>query len=106
MAIAWMYRDDYRRAGFPMLPVVEPDGTRTGRQALLYALALVPVSLMPTLVGVAGLVYFWCALALGVTFLALAARFAASRSEAQARALFYGSLLYLPLIWAVMILDH
>lgn len=106
MAIAWIYRDDYRRAGFPMLPVVEPDGARTGRQALLYALALVPVSLLPALVGVSGLVYFWCALVLGVLFLALAARFAALRSEGRARALFYGSLLYLPLIWAVMILDH
>ena len=106
MAIAWMYRDDYRRAGFPMLPVVEPDGARTGRQAVLYALALVPVSLVPSLVGVAGLAYFWFALALGVSFLALAARFAQVRSEARARALFYGSLLYLPLIWAAMILDH
>jgi protoheme IX farnesyltransferase len=106
MAIAWMYRDDYRRAGFPMLPVIEPDGLRTGRQAVLYALALVPVSLVPALVGVAGLTYFWCALALGVSFLALSARFAALRSEGRARALFYGSLVYLPLIWAVMILDH
>jgi len=106
MAIAWIYRDDYRRAGFPMLPVIEPDGLRTGRQAVLYALALVPVSLVPALVGVAGLVYFWFALALGVSFLALSARFAASRSEGRARALFYGSLVYLPLIWAVMILDH
>jgi heme o synthase len=106
MAIAWMYRDDYRRAGFPMLPVIEPDGLRTGRQAVLYALALVPVSLVPALVGVAGMVYFWFALALGVSFLALSARFAMSRSEGRARALFYGSLVYLPLIWAVMILDH
>jgi protoheme IX farnesyltransferase len=106
MAIAWMYRDDYRRAGFPMLPVMEPDGARTGRQAVLYALALVPVSLVPALVGIAGLVYFWFALALGVLFFALSARFAASRSEQRARVLFYGSLLYLPLIWAVMILDH
>jgi len=106
MAIAWMYRDDYRRAGFPMLPVLEPDGARTGRQAVIYALALVPVSLVPALIGVAGLAYFWFALALGVSFLVLAARFAASRSELRARALFYGSLVYLPLIWAVMILDH
>jgi heme o synthase len=106
MAIAWMYRDDYRRAGFPMLPVVEPDGTRTGRQAALYALALLPVSLVPSVVGVAGIAYFWIALALGLSFFVLAARFARVRSEARARALFYGSLLYLPLIWAAMILDH
>jgi protoheme IX farnesyltransferase len=106
MAIAWIYRDDYRLAGFPMLPVIEPDGARTGRQAVLYALALVPVSLVPALVGIAGPAYFWFALALSASFLALSARFAASRSEARARALFYGSLVYLPLIWAAMILDH
>jgi protoheme IX farnesyltransferase len=106
MAIAWMYRDDYRRAGFPMLPVVEPDGARTGRQAVLYAAALVPVSLVPAVVGVAGIAYFWFALALGLSFFVLSARFARVRSEARARALFYGSLLYLPLIWAAMILDH
>ena len=58
MAIAWMYRDDYGKAGFPMLPVIEPDGRRAGRQAVLYAAALLPVSLVPTLVGVAGAVYF------------------------------------------------
>ena len=66
MAIAWMYRDDYRSAGFPMLPVVEPDGLRTGQQALLYAAALLPVSIGPTVVGIAGWVYFWLALVLGV----------------------------------------
>jgi protoheme IX farnesyltransferase len=106
MALAWMYRDDYRAAGFPMLPVVEPDGLRTGRQALQYAIALLPVSIGPTVVGVAGWVYFWLALALGIALLLLAARFAASRSESAARALFFGSIIYLPLIWAVMVLDH
>ena len=65
MAIAWMYRDDYGKAGFPMLPVVEPDGRRTGRQAVVYAAALVPVSLCPTLVGVSGWPYFWIALRAG-----------------------------------------
>src|SRR5204862_7144413 len=89
-----------------MLPVVEPDGARTGRQAVLYAVALVPVSLVPAVVGVAGLAYFWFALALGVLFLVLAARFAALRSEGRASALFYGSLIYLALIRAAMILDQ
>jgi protoheme IX farnesyltransferase len=106
MAIAWMYRDDYRMAGFPMLPVIEPDGRRTGRQAVLYALALVPVSLLPALVGIAGPAYFWTALVLGGALLWLSGRFAASRSDTAARALFYGSITYLPLIWAAMILDH
>lgn len=106
MAIAWMYREDYRRAGFPMLPVVEPDGRKTGRQAVLYASALVPVSLLPALVGLTGLAYFWIALVLGVALLWLSVRFAASRSDGAARALFYGTITYLPLLWAAMILDH
>ncbi len=66
MAIAWMYRDDYRNAGFPMLPVAEPDGRSTGRQAAVYAALLLPASLAPTLVGVSGWTYFWIALGLGV----------------------------------------
>ena len=106
LAIAWMYRDDYGRAGFPMLPVVEPDGLRTGQQALLYAAALLPVSIGPTVVGLAGWAYFWCALVLGIALLALSARFAQSRSDASARTLFFASIVYLPLIWAVMVLDH
>lgn len=106
MAIAWMYREDYRAAGFPMLPVVEPDGQRTGQQALLYAAALLPVSIGPTVVGVAGWVYFWLALVLGIVLLVLSARFARERSERAARILFFASIIYLPLIWAVMVLDH
>ena len=57
MAIAWLYRDDYGKAGFPMLSVIDPEGRRSGRQALLYAIALIPVTLVPTLVGVSGMVY-------------------------------------------------
>src|SRR5262245_9433729 len=106
MAIAWMYRDDYRSAGFPMLPVVEPDGRRTGRQALLYAAALLPFSLAPAYVGVSGAAYFWIALVLSGGLLALAARFSANRSENAARWLFFGSITYLPLLWAAMVLDH
>jgi protoheme IX farnesyltransferase len=106
MAIAWMYRDDYGTAGFPLLPVLEPDGRRTGRQAVIYAAALVPLGVLPTFAGVAGWPYFWVSLALGTALLALSARFAAMRSDASARALFYGSIIYLPLVWAVMILDR
>ncbi|MEO8071526.1 MAG: heme o synthase [Acidobacteriota bacterium] len=106
MAIAWMYRDDYRNAGFPMLPVVEPDGRRTGQQALLYAIALLPVSLAPSFVGLSGWAYFWMALTLGTALLILAARFASTRSDSSARWLFFGSITYLPLLWAAMILDH
>jgi protoheme IX farnesyltransferase len=106
MAIAWMYRDDYRSAGFPMLPVVEPDGRRTGRQALIYTIALVPVSLLPAYAGVSGTIYLIVAALLGAAMLWLSARFARERSEAAARALFFGSITYLPLLWAAMVLDH
>jgi len=106
MAIAWMYRDDYGRAGFPMLPVVEPDGLRTGQQALLYAAALLPVSIGPTVVGLAGWVYFGLALVLGFALFLLSARFARSRTDQSARALFLASIIYLPLIWVAMVLDH
>jgi protoheme IX farnesyltransferase len=106
MAIAWMCRDDYRSAGFPMLPVVEPDGLRTGQQALVYSIALLPVSIGPSVVGVAGWIYFWLALVLGIGLLYLAARFALSRTDSSARALFFGSIVYLPLIWTAMVLDH
>jgi protoheme IX farnesyltransferase len=106
MAIAWLYRDDYKSAGFPMLPVVEPSGRRTGQHAVLYAAALVPVSLTPSFVGISGTIYFWVALALGLALLGLAAAFAAGRSERAARWLFFGSITYLPLLWAAMVFDH
>ena len=106
MAIAWIHRDDYARAGFPMLPVIEPEGRRTGRQAVLYAAALLPVSLLPTIVGIAGRSYFWVALVLGAVLLWLSGRFASTRSDRAARALFYASIVYLPLVWAAMVLDR
>jgi protoheme IX farnesyltransferase len=105
LAIAWMFRDDYGRAGFPLLPVVEPDGRSTGRQALLYAAALIPLSLVPTLMGLTGEVYFAAALVLGLAFLALTVRFARSRTVRDARRLFFSSIIYLPLIWILMIAD-
>ncbi len=106
MAIAWLYRDDYARAGFPMLPVLEPDGRRTGRHAVLYAVLLLPASLAPAAVGVAGPVYLATAVVLGLTLLAVSLRFAARRNDETARALFYSSITYLPLVLAVMVLDH
>jgi protoheme IX farnesyltransferase len=106
MAIAWLCRDDYRKAGFPMLPVIESDGRRTGRTALVYAAMLLPISLLPWLAGLAGFVYGGVALAFGCGFWLLAARFAQSRSDETARALFLGSLAYLPLLWIVMIADR
>jgi protoheme IX farnesyltransferase len=106
MAIAWMYRDDYSRARFPMLPVIEPDGRRTGRQAALYAAALLPVSLAPSFLGVSGTAYLVAATLLGAALLLLSVRFALRRSDASARALFFGSITYLPLLWAALMFDH
>jgi protoheme IX farnesyltransferase len=106
MSLAWMYRDDYGAAGFPMLPVVEPDGRRTSRQAVLYSAALLPLSLLPALVDVCGLAYFWFALALGIGLLWFALRFSIERSDSAARRLFYGSIIYLPLVLAAMVITH
>lgn len=103
MAIAWLYRDDYRNAGFPMLSVVEPNGRRSGRQAVFYAVALFPASLMPTLMGVTGGMYPGTAVVLGVGLLWLAVRFARARTDETARSLFLGSIIYLPLLWIAMI---
>ena len=86
-----------------MLPVLEPDGRSTGRQAAVYAAALVPMSLAPALMGMAGEVYFAGALVLGLTFLWLTLQFARTRSVGDARRLFYGSITYLPLLWILMI---
>jgi protoheme IX farnesyltransferase len=106
LAIAWMHRDDYARAGFPMLPVIEPDGRSTARQAVIYSAALLPVSLAPTLVGMTGAIYFAGVLVLTLIFVALAARFGLSRSVQDARRLFVGSIIYLPLLWILMIADR
>jgi protoheme IX farnesyltransferase len=106
LAIAWMFRDDYTRAGIPLLPVLEPDGRSTGRQAVLYTAALLPTSLLPTLVGLAGAAYLTGALVLGLVLLWLAIEFAGTRSMPAARRLFAGTILYLPLLWVVLVGDH
>ena len=106
LAIAWMFREDYARAGFPMLPVLEPDGRSTGRQAMIYSAALVPLSLAPTLIGMTGRAYFAGALVLTAIFMTLTVRFALSRSRLDARRLFFGSIIYLPLLWILMIANR
>jgi protoheme IX farnesyltransferase len=106
LAIAWIYREDYARAGFRMLPVIEPDGRSTGRQAVVYCAALLPLALAPTLVGMAGTIYFAGAFALTLGFLGLSARFARTRAVPDARRLFFGSIIYLPLLWMFMIADR
>lgn len=106
LAIAWMFRDDYERAGFPLLPVIEPDGHSTGRQMVLYSAALVPVSFLPTVVGLATAWYLVGAVALGAILLVLSLEFAATRNLASARRLFFGTILYLPLLWTALVIDH
>jgi len=105
MAIAWMYRDDYAKARFPMLPVIDPGGRRAGRQAVAYAVALVPVSLAPWWTGVTGMIYAAVAAILSAGLALLALRFAGDRNDRSARALFYATITYLPLIWIAMILN-
>jgi len=106
LAIAWMYREDYGRAGIQMLPVVEPDGRVTGQQIIAYALMLVPVSLLPALLGISGRVYLAAAAILSLLFLASSIRAALSKSNQHARQLLLASVLYLPLLFAVMVLNR
>jgi protoheme IX farnesyltransferase len=106
LAIAWMYKDEYARAGIPLLPVLQPDGRSTGRQAVLYAAGLLPVSLMPTLIGLASPYYLAGALVLGAVLLTFTVRFAVTRTIDSARRLFLSSILYLPILWALLVWDH
>jgi heme o synthase len=105
LAIAWRCREDYARAGFKMLPLFDPTGVVTGRQAFLYAAALLPVSLWPTGLRMTGVLYFWVALFLGLVFLVMAADFWRMRDDLRARRLFWTSILYLPLLLGTMAFD-
>jgi heme o synthase len=106
LAIARMYRDDYARAGIKMLPVVEPDGRVTGQQIISYTLLLVPVSLLPAVTGLAGSVYLIGAAILGLGFLYFSVRAALVRTSWQARRLLLASVLYLPALFALMVLNR
>ncbi len=106
LAIAWLCRGDYARAGFPMLSVLDSDGRRTARQALLYGAALLPVSLLPSVLGLTGPAYFLGALVLGLVFFGFCVAFALSFSMRAARHLLMVSVLYLPAVLAVMLLDR
>ena len=106
MAIAWLYREDFRRAGFPLLPVVHPDGRSTGRQAAAFSLLLIPVSVAPYLLRMAGTAYGLGAVAGGFGLLALALVFAADRTDDRARRLFLGSITYLPLLWLLLVANR
>jgi len=106
LAIAWLYREDYARGGFPLLSVDDADGRRTARQALFYGAALVPVSLLPTLLGLAGMPYLAGAAGLSLGYFAFAVRFALGRSTSSARRLLFASILYLPAVLIVLLLDR
>ena len=104
-AIGWIYRLDYARAGFPMLPVVDSEGVRTSRQIILYTLALLMVSLLTSVLGLTGALYFFGALTLGLAFLGLGVMLAVTRTGAHARRLFLGSVLSLPVLLILMVVD-
>ena len=105
LAIAWIYREDYARGGHQMLPSIDPQGAITGRQAAFHALALVPAALLPSAVGLAGGWYFAGALLLGLFYLAVSVRFWANVSDQTARNLLRASIIYLPLILALLLLN-
>lgn len=106
LAIAWLFRDDYARAGMPLLPVIEPDGRSTGRQTVLYSASLIPVSFLATAVGLGTVWYLAGAIVLGTLLLVMSLEFSATRDVATARRLFLGSIIYLPLLWIVLLADH
>jgi len=104
-AIAWVYREDYRRAGIRMLPVVDQGGTRTFREILLAAALLVPVSLLPALTGLAGARYFFGAVVLGLMLVEVCLWAAASKSNIRAKWLMHATVLHLPMLLGLLIYD-
>ncbi len=106
LAIAWMYRDEYARAGIQLLPVIQPDGRSTGRQAVLYTAGLIPISLMPTLIGLSTPYYLAGAVVLGAIMMVFSLEFAVTRTKDSARRLFLSSILYLPILWGLLVWDH
>jgi len=106
LAIAWMYREDYARAKILMLPVVEPDGRVTAQQIVVYTLMLLPISLLPTVLGISGKVYLYGAVILGLLFLYSSVRAALSKSRQEARRLLLASVIYLPLLFILMVINR
>lgn len=106
LAIAWMYREDYGRAGILMLPVVEPEGRVTAQQIVVYTVLLLPVSLLPALLGTSGKIYFVGAIVLGLLFLYSSVRAAMSKSRQEAKRLLLASVIYLPLLFILMVVNR
>ena len=106
LAIAWMYREEYETGGQPMLPVIDPEGVRTGRQIVLYCLALLPVSLLPGVTGLSGPIYSVGALILGIAYLAAGLFVAKQRTTESARVLLRVSVVYLPILLGLMAMSR
>lgn len=104
-AIAWMYRDQYAKAGIVMLPVIESDGKITARQIVLFSVMLVPVSLAPFFLGISGFVYLAGAIVLGIWFMFESVRTARAKTVERARRLLLVSVIYLPLIFVLLVLN-
>ncbi|HEX7314672.1 MAG TPA: heme o synthase [Pyrinomonadaceae bacterium] len=105
LAIAWMYREDYARAGIRMLPVVEPACRITAQQIVIWSLLLVPVSLFPAVLGTTGAVYFYGAFVLGILFLGTSIHAALAHTRQGARRLLLASVLYLPVLFGLMVFN-
>lgn len=104
-AIAWMYREDYSRAGIKMLPVIEPDGCSTARQIVICSILLIPISLLPKWMGMTGSVYMAGAIAVGMWYLYSGIRVALDRTRVRARKVLLASVVYLPVLYCLMVLD-
>jgi protoheme IX farnesyltransferase len=104
-AIAWMYRDEYAKAGFVMLPNIDVDGSRTGQQSISNTIALIFASLFPFVMGVSGKIYLVAALVLGAGFLICAVQFSRQMTLPQAKRLFFASIIYLPLLLVALVCD-
>lgn len=105
LAIAWIYKEDYARAGLLMLPQRDPKGNRAFLEVLATSLVLIPLSLTPTILGMTGSLYFCTALLLSLSLLFFALRASVLRSRLQARVLLHVTVIYLPLIYAMMVID-
>lgn len=104
-AIALMFKDDYKKAGLKMLPVVEPNGSRTNRQIIWHALLLIPVSVMPVYINLLGMIYFWAALILGIGYLLSGFILAKQYSVNNARLVLKVSVFYLPILFLTIMVD-
>ena len=104
LALAWMYRNDYARASYRLLTVLDTTGAATSRQILVYSIALIPASLMPMVVGLTGMLYLLCMTILSIGFLTVSIHFCRVRTNAAARRLFYSSLFFLPLLFFFMMI--